>query len=101
IAPRASARLADGALVTWRADGERLLSGRETMLRFDVSDSSGIPLPLEPYLGMAAHAVVMRDDGTVFIHLHPMGTVTAAAQTAFMLRERGDTTSGGRLRLDD
>ena len=101
VAPRVSARLADGSLLTWHADAERLRTNRETLLRFDVSDSSGRAVALEPYLGMSAHAVVMRDDGSVFIHLHPMGTVTAAAQTAFMLRERGDTTSRGRLRLDD
>jgi len=101
IAPRASVRLDDGSLLTWNADSEELRAGRATTLRFDVTDTTGTLLPLEPYLGMAAHAVVTRDDGAVFIHLHPMGTITAAAQTAFMLRERGDTTSRGRLRLDD
>jgi hypothetical protein len=50
---------------------------------------------------MAAHAVVMRDDGSVFIHLHPMGTISAAAVQAFALRERGDTNAKGRLVLPD
>jgi hypothetical protein len=30
----------------------------------------------------------------VFIHLHPMGTVSPAAQATFTLRRPGDTTSG-------
>jgi hypothetical protein len=55
---------------------------------------------LRPYLGMAAHAVVVRDDASVFIHLHPMGTVAMVAQQVFAIRDRGDTTSGGRLRAD-
>ena len=29
---------------------------------------------------MPGHAVVARDDGRVFIHLHPMGTISPAAQ---------------------
>jgi hypothetical protein len=47
---------------------------------------------------MAAHAIVVRDDQSVFIHLHPMGTVAPASQKAFALRDRGDTTARGRLR---
>jgi hypothetical protein len=99
--PRASVRLSDGTLLTWTSDGSPLTAGRETSLKFDVTDSAGTPVPIEPYLGMAAHAVVMRDDGSVFIHLHPMGTVSAAAVQAFSLRERGDTNAKGRLVLPD
>ena len=29
---------------------------------------------------MAGHAVVVRDDASVFIHLHPLGTISLAAQ---------------------
>jgi hypothetical protein len=47
---------------------------------------------------MAAHAVVMRDDASVFIHLHPMGTVSITGQQVFRARDRGDTTARGRLR---
>jgi hypothetical protein len=46
---------------------------------------------------MAAHAVVMRDDASVFIHLHPMGTVSMVGQEVFRARDRGDTTARGRL----
>jgi hypothetical protein len=43
---------------------------------------------------MPGHAVVVRDDGSVFIHLHPMGTVSPAAQETFTLRRQGDTAAG-------
>jgi hypothetical protein len=93
--------LGGGSLMRWMRDSGALQAGRETTLRFAVVDSAGNPARLEPYMGMPAHAVVTRDDGSVFIHLHPMGTVKVAAQQAFALRDRGDTTEKGRLRLDD
>jgi hypothetical protein len=49
---------------------------------------------VEPYLGMSGHAVVMREDGKVYVHLHPMGTVSAAAQVAFRERLPSDTAWG-------
>lgn len=61
----------------------------------------GDSVRVEPYLGMAGHAVVMRRDGRVFIHLHPSGTPSMASERAFTLRDRGDTTPDGRLRLTD
>jgi hypothetical protein len=93
--------LGDGSRMRWVDTIEPLTAGRETTLRFDVRDPDGKPASLEPYMGMSGHAVVTRDDGSVFIHLHPMGTVNVAAQQAFALRERGDTTATGRLRVMD
>jgi hypothetical protein len=34
-------------------------------------------------MGMAGHAVVRREDGGVFAHLHPAGTISMAAQEMF------------------
>ncbi|MFN2563518.1 MAG: hypothetical protein ABR499_00735, partial [Gemmatimonadaceae bacterium] len=97
----AEAALSDGSQMRWLGGAQPLVARRETTLRFEVRDPVGQPASLEPYMGMPGHAVVTRDDGSVFIHLHPMGTVKVAAQQAFALRDRGDTTAGGRLRLTD
>jgi hypothetical protein len=70
------------------------------VLLFGLHDSYGRPVRVEPFLGMLGHAVVMRRDGQVFVHLHPSGTQSTASQLAFALRDRGDTTNDGRLRLD-
>lgn len=94
----AVARLEDGSSMEWLADSVPMRPGAATTLHFRVRDASGAPATLEPYMGMTAHAVIARTDGSVFIHLHPMGTVSAAAQQAFALRDRGDTTASGRLR---
>ena len=61
--------------------------GAPAGLRFVVSG-------IQPYMGMAGHAVVVRDDGSVFIHLHPMGTISTAAQ---MVLARGQPMSMGAL----
>ena len=60
-------------------------SGKPIDLGFTVRDATGAVASLQPYLGMAAHAVVMRDDASVFIHLHPMGTVSMVGQQVFAL----------------
>jgi hypothetical protein len=93
--------LARGLLMRWAGSSAALATGRETDLRFTVHDSGGAVVDLQPYLGMAGHAVVTADDGSVFIHLHPMGTVSPAVQRLFALRDRGDTMASGRLRLED
>ncbi len=91
-----SSALGHGFTMQWA--GDSVIHARAPVdLDFTVRNSSGAVAALEPYMGMAAHAVVMRDDGSVFIHLHPMGKISTAAQRAFELRDRGDTTSQGRL----
>jgi hypothetical protein len=43
---------------------------------------------------MAGHAVVTRDDGSVFVHLHPGGTISMASQMAITMRNPGDSIAG-------
>jgi hypothetical protein len=89
-----AAPLEGGALLVWARRPASLVAGTDAALEFVVREPDGSTGLVEPYLGMSGHAVVMRDDGRVFIHLHPMGTVSAAATVA--LRERGpaDTAWG-------
>jgi hypothetical protein len=77
---------------------DTLVAGRDVDLKFSVVNRRGAVAAIQPYLGMAAHGVILREDASVFIHLHPMGTVTMASQQAFEQRDRGDTTADGRLR---
>jgi hypothetical protein len=37
-------------------------------------------------MGMLGHAVIRRSDGSVFTHLHPMGTISMAAQSLYLDR---------------
>jgi hypothetical protein len=78
FAPRLS-DLGSGMSMSWEGSEAPIAAGREKSLVFAVRDASGRPVALEPYMGMAAHAAVLRDDGSVFIHLHPMGTMSMAS----------------------
>jgi hypothetical protein len=81
-------------MIRWDRAAAPLVAGRPAPLRFAVTDLAGNRVELEPYMGMAAHAVVMRDDRSVFIHLHPSGTVPMAAKRSFDLRTASDTVPG-------
>jgi hypothetical protein len=86
--------LQDGSRMLWERDRAPLRARQETTLRFRVADPAGAPASLEPYMGMLAHAAVTRDDGSVFVHLHPSGTVSMTAQLRFDQIARGDTIRG-------
>jgi hypothetical protein len=72
-----------------RPDRSPLRAGTDTELVFELPGAR-----LEPYMGMAGHAVIALDDGSVYVHLHPLGTVAQAAQLVYELREPGDTVWG-------
>ncbi len=72
--------LADGAQVVWKRDNTRLKANVPMILRFEVKDKNGRPASdLEPYMGMAAHAQIIRDDLSVFAHIHPSGSAPMAS----------------------
>ena len=55
-------------------------ASRPYWFHFRVEDKDGKPAAdLEPYMGMAAHAVFLSTDGNVFAHVHPAGSVSMAA----------------------
>ena len=72
--------LPDGGRMLWQQDGQSLRAGVPLILRFHPTDRAGNPAQdLEPYMGMAAHAAIVRSDGSVFAHVHPTGSVPMAS----------------------
>jgi len=77
--------LSDGHRMIWERDAGTLNAGtlnakQAIWFRFRVEDRDGrSATDLEPYMGMAGHAVFMRTDGEVFAHVHPAGSVSMAA----------------------
>jgi hypothetical protein len=92
-------RLPGGEKVVWKAH-KQLRVNQDASFRFEVLDSSGKPAALEPYMGMLSHAAVLRRDGTVFAHLHPVGNFSMAAQSFFenkLAREAKAGATGNEL----
>jgi hypothetical protein len=86
--------LSDGGRLQIVLDGEPVV-GRDVVVRATVAEADGSPSPLSAWLGMAGHAMLLRTDGQVFVHLHPMGTGSMAAAERLARREAGDTASYG------
>lgn len=66
-------------------------SGQLHQLTFAFEDENGKPSKLEPYLGMMGHAVVFKEDGSVYIHLHPVGSYSMASQEVMETRFEGQS----------
>lgn len=87
--------LADSTRVSWERP-DTIRAGADVLLRFTVREADGEVAQLEPYMGMPAHALVARDDLSVFAHLHSNGSFSMAAQQALAAIERGDTVASRR-----
>ncbi|HSR56567.1 MAG TPA: hypothetical protein VLL57_00180, partial [Candidatus Binataceae bacterium] len=72
--------LVDGTRVIWDRDATPLKPNVPMFLKFEVQDPTGKPAQdLEPYMGMAAHVEIIRDDLSVFAHIHPSGSIPMAS----------------------
>ncbi|MEM6842185.1 MAG: hypothetical protein AAF632_08155 [Bacteroidota bacterium] len=79
--------LADSSFVTLEQAKEgEFKVGQLYHLTLAVQDEVGDPATLDPYLGMMGHAVVFKEDGSVYIHLHPVGSYSMASQETMQAR---------------
>ncbi len=74
-----SFRLPDGYSMVWKRP-DMLAAKTPYDFTFELLDPRGLPASdVALYMGMLGHAVFVKDDGTVFAHIHPSGTVSMAA----------------------
>ncbi len=79
-APGVKTPLQDGSSIIWEEQpNKKLLAGKPYSLKYSVQAPDGKPAELQTYLGMMGHAAVVKDDGSVYIHLHPNGTFSSTA----------------------
>ena len=77
--------------LTLRLETADVRAGEPVVLKTRVSWADGSPAPLEPYLRMLGHAAILRDDGVVFAHLHPAGSLSMAATRVFAAKLDGES----------
>jgi len=94
-AQTAAASLDDGSTMQWVNAAVPLVAGQDAELVIEVRAEDGSPAVLEPYMGMPAHAMLNRADGDVFVHIHPSGMISMAAQQALDRAVAADTTTAG------
>jgi hypothetical protein len=71
--------LPDGYTMVWENAG-RFPAKTSQIFEFSLLDGGGKPASdMSLYMGMPGHAAFVKDDGTVFAHVHPSGTVSMAA----------------------
>jgi hypothetical protein len=75
--------LGDDSRLVWERGAAPMTTGVERDLHFEVQDKAGASADIEPYMGMAAHLVIASQDGSVFAHLHPSGSISMAAMQRF------------------
>jgi len=94
--------LPSGRMLRWDRDGA-VVADTEATLRFAARERDGSPAVLEPYMGMLSHAAVLRHDASVFVHLHPAGSINLTAQQRFEAAEgAGDGSApeaAGHMRM--
>jgi hypothetical protein len=72
--------LPDRSRMVWERGPIPLSANHFVWLRFRLEDPQGKPAAdVEPYMGMAGHAEIVRSDRSVFAHIHPDGSVAMAA----------------------
>ncbi|MPR32305.1 hypothetical protein [Salmonirosea aquatica] len=85
--PGTRTTLQDDSYVVWEGKANQVFeAGKPLSLNFAVFTPESKPAILQPYLGMAGHAAVVRSDGSVYVHLHPIGTVPMAAELSLKNR---------------
>jgi hypothetical protein len=89
---------AAGAAVLTLTGPAQIRAGQDLSLNFAAHDAAGRPAELELYMGMPGHAAIRRSDGSVFAHIHPVGTISMASQ--FFFEQQAAAQTGGPMPVD-
>ncbi len=82
------AKLKDGTVIILDGlkNSKHYLSNQLYSLQFSIWNKNNQPIIPDLYMGMKGHVIIVRTDGMVFSHVHPVGTYSMAAQTSLQDR---------------
>ncbi len=81
----------DGYRMIWSSDNHDLVAKRPYSFRFELLSPDGkAPTDMAFYMDMLGHAAFLKTDGSVFAHIHPIGSVSMAA---FMIAQEQNTNA--------
>lgn len=67
-------------MIRVQGDAKPMVAKQVALFSFAIAGPDGKPLnDLEPYMGMGGHAEFIKEDGSVFAHVHPTGSVPMAS----------------------
>jgi hypothetical protein len=71
----------DSPGMIWLHDDTKPIAATQlNLFSFEIAGPDGKPVDdLEPYMGMGGHAEFIKEDGSVFAHVHPTGSVSMAS----------------------
>jgi hypothetical protein len=71
---------ADGTHIVWDRDPAPIKARQPMIFKFRLVGQDNAPVSgMELYMGMLGHAAFVKNDGSVFAHVHPSGSVPMAA----------------------
>ncbi len=75
----------DGVVVRLQNSIASLMSGRTQSVTFSLTDAAGAKITdVEPWLGAAAHLILIHQDSTTFVHSHPDETSSNNGRNGFL-----------------
>ena len=67
----------------WLNNSKNYYVNNEINLNFQMFDRLNNPVMLEPYIQMGGHGAIIDSLGDIFIHIHPIGTISMASQELY------------------
>ena len=89
--------LPDGYTMVWD-NAAKLPAKTPQVFEFSLLDADGkAATDMALYMGMVGHAAFVKEDGTVFAHVHPSGTVSMAAMMMAAAQNQANAANPGTM----